>query len=104
MASTLELREDPQGVTLRVKVRPKAKRDALRGVRAGALLVGVSAPPEKGKANRALIGVLARELKLPKGSIEIVAGETRPEKLIRLRGAKRAQLEARLSKLRLVDV
>jgi len=99
MASTLELREDPQGVTLRVKVRPKAKRDALRGVRSGALLVGVSAPPEKGKANRALIGVLAREFGLPKGSIEIIRGKSSPEKVVRLQGITPDELKECLAAL-----
>jgi len=99
MASTLELREDPQGVTLRVRVRPKAKRDDLRGVRAGALLVAVTAPPERGKANRALIGVLARAFGLPKGAIEIIAGKTSPEKVIRLRGVTQKQLKERLAAL-----
>jgi uncharacterized protein (TIGR00251 family) len=99
MGSALELKDDGEGVgvTLKVKVKPKAKRDALMGVRGDTLFVSVTAPPEKGKANRAVIGVLARALKLPKSAIEIVAGETYPEKVIYLRGLTVNQVKERLS-------
>lgn len=93
------MREDPQGVTIRVKVRPKAKRDTLMGVRAGALLVAVTAPPEKGRANQTLIRVLAREFKLPKGSIEIIRGKTSPEKVVRLHGVTQKKLKEHLAAL-----
>jgi hypothetical protein len=44
------------------------------GIRDGALLVRVAAPPEKGKANEELRACLARALGIPKSAIEIVAG------------------------------
>ncbi len=92
----LELRETAEGVVFNVKVKPRAKRAAVEGVRAGRLLVSVPAPPERGRANRAVVELLARALGVPKGAIEIVAGGTRPEKTVRVRGVSAARLRARL--------
>jgi uncharacterized protein (TIGR00251 family) len=96
MRSPLDLREGPGGVTLKLKVKPRAKRSGITGVRGGALVVSVTAPPEKGKANKAVIDVLAEAFNVPKGAIEIVAGETRPEKIVRLRGITARQVLERL--------
>jgi uncharacterized protein len=57
-----------------VKVIPGAARSETAGLRDGALLVRVAAPPEKGKANEELRACLARALGLPKSAIELVAG------------------------------
>jgi hypothetical protein len=96
MRSPLDLREGPDGVTLKLKVKPRAKRSEITGVRGDALLVSVIAPPEKGKANKVVIDVLAAAFNVPKGAIEIVAGETHPEKIVRLRGITAQQVLERL--------
>jgi hypothetical protein len=57
-----------------VKVIPGAARSEVAGIRDGALLVRVAAPPEKGKANEELRSCLAKALGLPKSAIELVAG------------------------------
>jgi uncharacterized protein len=57
-----------------VKVVPGASRSQVAGLRDGALLVRVAAPPEKGKANEELRACLARALGLPKSAVELVAG------------------------------
>ncbi|RMF68418.1 MAG: DUF167 domain-containing protein [Alphaproteobacteria bacterium] len=80
------------GLELAVKVVPKAGRDAIAGVRADAagsrrLLIRVSAAPEKGKANAAVIALLARALRLPKSAIAVIAGETAREKRLRIASA-----------------
>jgi hypothetical protein len=54
------------------------------GVHGGALKVAVAAPPEKGKANREVVRLVAGAFGLGVGDIEIVAGETSPDKVVRL--------------------
>ena len=54
----------------------------MTGIHAGALKVSVTAAPERGKANDAVVKLLAEALDLPKGSIEIVAGETSHDKAV----------------------
>ena len=102
MASTslneneLKLQERPEGVLIAIRAKPRAKRPGVLGVRAGALLVGVTAPPEKGKANRAILEVLARTLRVPKGALEIVQGETHREKTVLVRGLSAEEVLERL--------
>lgn len=72
-----------------VKLTPKAKRNAVQGWAEGQdgakiLKVSVTAAPEKGKANAALIDLLAKEWRIPKSAIEIVRGETERVKIIEL--------------------
>ncbi len=52
----------------------------------------VSAPPEKGKANEALAKLLAKAWKLPKTSIELIAGHSDRRKTLLLRGGDRELL------------
>lgn len=64
-----------------VKLTPKAAKNEVKGWAEGAdglkmLKVSVTAPPDKGKANKALIELLAAHYKVPKSTIEIVRGET----------------------------
>jgi hypothetical protein len=93
----LELKETPEGVTLKVKVKPKAKRSAILGVRGDALLVSVTAPPERGKANQAVVELLARALDVPKGTVTIVSGETHPEKVLKIQGVSASDVQVKLA-------
>jgi len=79
------------GVVLAVRLTPKAARDAVDGV--GRLadgsevaLVRVRALPVKGAANAALIGLLAKDLKIPRRSVSIVGGAGTRIKRIRIAG------------------
>jgi uncharacterized protein len=72
-----------------IRVTPRAAKPGIGGWRAGAdgreeLEVRVSAAPTDGEANAAVIKLLAKELGMPKGSIEIVSGETSRHKRIAL--------------------
>ena len=91
------MNEGPEGVTLKLKVKPKGKQNAVLGVRGDALLISVTAAPEKGKANQACIALLAQILKIPKSAIDILSGETYPEKVMRVRGVTKEQIRERLS-------
>ena len=75
--------------TLRLRVTPNAGRDAIEGYETLAdgtevLRIRVSAVPDKGKANAAVIALLAKSLRLPKSSITVTAGETARLKTIRI--------------------
>jgi uncharacterized protein len=78
------LRQDKTGWLLDVKATPKAAHDAIAGIRNGELLVKVTAAPDKGKANAAIVSLLAGEMGVPKSAFEQVAGETSRNKRFRL--------------------
>jgi uncharacterized protein YggU (UPF0235/DUF167 family) len=58
--------------------------------------VRVAAPPEGGRANDAVLDLLARELSLPRRSLSIVSGLSAREKVVRMEGIDRAETERRL--------
>jgi len=78
--------EAEDGTLLAVKVVPGAKREQVGPVAGGRLRVAVTAAPEKGKANKALVKLLARRLEMRKSDISIERGETAREKVLMLRG------------------
>lgn len=83
---TLDLRESEGGVTVRVRVQPRASREGLAGVREGALVARLTAPPVEGAANAALQRLLARALRVAPSQVEILRGATGREKILRVTG------------------
>ncbi len=83
-------------VRLAVRVQPRAKRTEVRGMRAGELVVAVTAPPADGAANAALVKCLAQRLAIAKSRIELVRGTRGRSKLLCIRGLTSACLAARL--------
>ena len=71
---------------LHIKVIPSSSKDCIAGWLDNTLKVKVKAPPEKGKANKAVIKVLEKSLELAKGSINISSGETSSRKVILISG------------------
>jgi uncharacterized protein (TIGR00251 family) len=68
---------------LEVKVFPKASRDEL--VKKGGILKAyVKAAPDKGKANKALIELIAKEYRVKKSSVRVVTGEKSRNKVIEI--------------------
>jgi uncharacterized protein (TIGR00251 family) len=93
----------PDGLWLALRLTPKASRDALVGVTAEAdgsavLKVSVTAVPENGKANAALVKLLAKSWKLPKGAFRVVQGQTDRRKVLWVEGDP-GDLRARLDPL-----
>jgi hypothetical protein len=70
----LELRESGGGTRLRLRVTPGARADAVTGVHAGALKVSVTAVPDRGRANDAVVRLLAEVLDLAPSAVTITAG------------------------------
>ena len=86
-----------QATRLSVRIVPRASRDVVVGMRSGALLVRVTAPPVDGAANEALIRVLARRLRLAQGALRIVSGRTSKLKVVEIEGIDEAETMRRLS-------
>ena len=67
-----------------VTVKPRAKKEEVRKTDECQYLASVHAPPQKGKANEALIELLANYFSVPKSSVRIVRGQTGSKKLIEI--------------------
>jgi hypothetical protein len=93
----LDLRDTADGLTLRVRVQPRASKDALCGEREGALLVRLTAPPVEGRANDALARVLGRALGVAPSSVRVVRGEAGRDKLVAVAGLRAAAARERLA-------
>jgi len=70
----LAVRRDGNRLTFTIRVTPRASATAVAGERDGALLVRVTAPPVEGKANDAVIALLAKELGVPRGTLRVERG------------------------------
>ncbi|HSC51884.1 MAG TPA: DUF167 domain-containing protein [Gaiellaceae bacterium] len=81
---------------VRLRVSPGARRNELIGRHGEGWKVRVTAPPEGGRANEALLDLLARELSLPRRSLSIVSGQTAREKVVEMEGIDRAESDRRL--------
>jgi len=79
------LRRVANGVTIELRVQPRARRTMLEPV-TGTLRASVTAPPEDGKANKAVIDLLAREWHLPRSVFEVARGAGARDKLLGISG------------------
>jgi uncharacterized protein len=77
-------RTETSGELLEVRVQPRARRNEVVGQVGGVLRVRVTAAPEGGEANRAVIGLLADALGVALSRIELVRGATSRDKLFRI--------------------
>lgn len=81
----------PTGLSLFVRVTPNGGRDAIEGVEirdddTAIVRVRVKAVPDKGKANAAVLALLAKTLGVPKSSLSVTSGETARMKTIAVAG------------------
>src|SRR5688572_7938509 len=95
----IALADHAEGVVLPVRAQPRSRKPGVAGEQAGALKVGVSAPPEDGRANHALVEALAEALGVRRSQVELLAGPTSRDKKFLIRGLTRAELEQRLAGL-----
>ena len=87
----LPLRANSGGVDLRLKVAPRAARNGIGGLLAdtdgGARLkISVTAAPDSGEANKAVIQLLAKDWRLPKSSLSIATGAAERRKVLHIDG------------------
>ena len=85
---------------LQVKVVPGASRSRVAGRYDEGVKVQVSAAPEKGKANQAVVQVLAEWLEIKPSMIQIVSGLTQPRKTVRIGGVAQSDLAERMRELK----
>ena len=93
----IDLQAHERGVIIPVRAHAGARRSAILGARQGMLRVAVTAVPEKGKANRAIIDLLSETLGVPKSAIELVCGETSPQKRFLVCGANANEIRSALA-------
>jgi uncharacterized protein len=98
------LTRHPEGARVALRVTPRAASSRVQGIEVdGAgqahLSVRVSAPPEAGKANAALIKLLARRWRMPQRDLEVVSGAGARRKVLQVRGSP----DAVLARLRAIE-
>jgi len=84
------------GITIRVRVHPKARRERISGVLGDALKLELTAPPVDGEANKACIRFFAQFLKVPRSSVTIAAGLSSRNKVVRVTRVDAAEVEAKI--------
>jgi len=84
--------------TLEIHLQPGAKSNEIIGFRDGVLWVKVAAPPEKGRANGALIELMAKSLSVPKSDLTLVRGFTSRQKVIAIKGLTTEALKEKLTR------
>jgi uncharacterized protein (TIGR00251 family) len=80
-----------------LRVAPGAARPGIVGRHGDAWKVRVAAPPENGRANDAVVGLLAETLELPRNAVTLVSGHGARDKIVELAGIEPQQIERRLA-------
>jgi len=92
----IQLESVERGVILPVKAHASARQNGTQGEHDGALKVSVTQAPEKGKANKAIIAVLAKQLSLRKAQFELISGDASPHKRFLIADIDQAELRRRI--------
>ena len=80
----IDIGEKNGAVTFKIRVQPRAAQSAIAGVHGDAVKVRIASPPVDGKANEEVRQFFARLLDVPKSAVEILAGESTRDKLLRI--------------------
>lgn len=86
-----------EGTLVAVRAQPGARKNAVGGEHAGALKVAVTAPPEDGRANAAIVELLREWLGLRRSEVELASGATSLNKQVLVRGRAPADVAALLA-------
>src|SRR5205809_1792047 len=93
----IALTEHAEGWILPVRAQPSARKVGVVGEHAGALKLAVSAPPEDGRANKALTELLRDLLGLKRSQVALLSGATSRDKRFVITGLTKRELERRLA-------
>jgi uncharacterized protein len=93
----IDLQDHAEGIVVPIRAHAGARRNAIRGEHDGRLQVSVTQAPEKGKANKAIVAVLATALSLRKSQFELLTGDTSAQKRFLVRGVTKADLGGRIA-------
>ena len=94
---TLDFETRNGRVFLRLRVTPGSRKARVIGEHGGALKVHVTEPPEKGRANKGVITLLAEALGVPEREIELVSGHASHDKRVAITGIDEDTVRKRLS-------
>lgn len=94
----LDLVTTNSGVILSVRTQPGSSKNRIIGEYGGRLKLAVTAAPEKGKANKAVIELLADTLRIHESSIHIISGESSRDKRVLIEGLILKDLKSLLSR------
>lgn len=97
MMTRLDLTDTDSGAAVKIRAKTRAARDEILEVRGDALLVAVTDPPERGKANKAIVKILAKQLGLAKSNLTIISGQTHRDKRIAIAGLSARDVRDRLN-------
>jgi len=86
----------PGEVTVRLRVQPRSKRPGVAGIAEGRLRVRVSEPPTDGRANEAVVRMLAKLIGVPKSAVDVRHGAAAREKTVSITAADPSAIAARL--------
>jgi uncharacterized protein len=86
-------------VTLAVHVQPGAGRTEVVGRHGDALKIRVAAPPTGGRANTAVVDLVAKEFNLKPADVDVVSGATNRDKRLKLNGLDRKAAERTVDRL-----
>ena len=84
------------GISIAIKLQPRARKNAITGQVGDALKVSLTAPPVDGKANQACIEFFANLLKVPRSSVTIASGQSSRNKVIRIAGVSTEEIRQRI--------
>ena len=76
----------PGGVRLKIRLSPRASRNGITGLKAGALRISLTAVPVGGAANAALVGFLSKFFRIRKGAVTITSGRASRDKRVFIEG------------------
>ena len=96
-AAQVTLTEKDGAVRFEVHAKPKAHATAVRGVRDGAFVVALAAPPVDGAANEELVRFIAERLGIARRDVRLLRGEGSRTKLLEVRGLAAREVRRRLA-------
>ena len=82
---------------IKVRVQPRASKDQVIGYREDVLRLRVTAPPAEGKANDAVVSLLAEALGIAKGRVRVVRGRSSREKVVLVESSAQEEVQRRLA-------
>ncbi|HET9264881.1 MAG TPA: DUF167 domain-containing protein [Vicinamibacterales bacterium] len=93
----IPITESGDAVQFAVRVVPRAGRSGVAGIREGALVVRLAAPPVEGAANEALVAYLAELMGRPRRDVAILSGQKSRTKRVQISGVTARELDGKLS-------
>jgi len=96
------INDHPKGLLINVRVQPKSSKNAIAGTHEDALKINLNAPPVEGKANKALIQLIAKLLRCPKSAVEIISGQANRNKRLLVHIERDANFQFRRKSLKTI--